>query len=187
MPSAASFSPNPLVSHPPSPPAALAAQGEVAKQKAAKDEHERRKNLTKYIPDVSRSLYSMLEIISDPTGVGAVAGSSAADTARDAAARAAKRPSHLDALVDDVRAKRLKEETLAEKLRTHIEQCEVQSALENVTAAGGARPRQEVYLAPFNEKAPMLSELHHPAFVLKLRADAFVGKLQEGSMGNVYA
>ena len=63
----------------------------------------------------------------------------------------------------------------------------MQSALENVTAAGGARPRQEVYLAPFNEKAPMLSELHHPAFVLKLRADAFVGKLQEGSMGNVYA
>ena len=116
----------------------------------------------------------MLEIISDPTGVGAVAGSSAADTARDAAARAAKRPSHLDALVDDVRAKRLKEETLAEKLRTHIEQCEVQSALENVTAAGGARPRQEVYLAPFNEKAPMLSELHHPA---RFR-DAFVGPLR---------
>ena len=64
-------------------------KAKLAKQKAAKDEHERRKNLTKYIPDVSRSLFSMLEIISDPTGVGAVAGSSAADTARDAAARAA--------------------------------------------------------------------------------------------------
>ena len=25
------------------------------------------------------------------------------------------------------------------------------------------------------QKAPMLSELHHPACVLKLRADAFVG------------
>ena len=46
-------------------------------------------------------------------------------------------------------------------------------------------PTQEVYLAPFNEKAPMLSELHHPAFVLKLRADAFVGKLEEGSMGAI--
>ena len=113
-----------LISHPPIPCYRLQLKAKLAKQKAAKDEHERRKNLTKYIPDVSRSLFSMLEIISDPTGVArGVGGGGAGDTARDAAARAAKRPSHLDALVDDVRAKRLKEETLAEKLRTHIEQC----------------------------------------------------------------
>ena len=81
----------------------LAAQGEAREAKAAKDEHERRKNLTKYIPDVSRSLFSMLEIISDPTGVGAVS-APPPPTPRATPPPAAQRPSHLDALVDDVRA-----------------------------------------------------------------------------------
>merc|ERR1719305_1964431 len=35
----------------------------LAKQRALADERERRKNLTKYIPDVSRALHSMLSAI----------------------------------------------------------------------------------------------------------------------------
>ena len=36
----------------------------IARQRALADEKEKRKNLTKYIPDVSRALFGMLETIS---------------------------------------------------------------------------------------------------------------------------
>ena len=85
-----------------------------------------------------------------------------------------------------------REETLAEKLRAHVEQCDAANALEHVASGGSSLPRQatarpppapprgtdlcrwhqELYLAPFNEGAATLREMHHPLFVLKLSAAA---------------
>ena len=56
-----------------------------------------------------------------------------------------------------------------------VEQCDATAALETVTATGlQQRPRQEIYLAPFNEAAPHLPELHHPNFVFRLNATCMV-------------
>ena len=81
-----------------------------------------------------------------------------------------ERPAEHEALLEEVRSKRLKEEGVAEKLRTHIEQCDATAALETVTATGMLRPRQDIYLVPFNETSRMLPEMHHPSFVLRLHA-----------------
>jgi len=75
-------------------------------------------------------------------------------------------------LLDDVRSKKIKEETLAEKLRDYIEQQDMTAALEQVTSQGAARPRQDVFISPLNEAAGMAPELHHPNFVLRLHKSA---------------
>ena len=77
-------------------------------------------------------------------------------------------PDH-EALLEDVRAKRVRQETLADKLRLHVEQADTTAALETVTAVGMLRPRQELFLSPFDESAPRVAELHHPHFVLRLQ------------------
>ena len=48
------------------------------------------------------------------------------------------------------------------------------AALELVTAGGvsTSRPRQELYLAPYDDASPMLAEIHHPKFVLHLHKAA---------------
>ena len=62
----------------------LQLKAKIARQKALADEKEKRKNLTKYIPDVSRALFGMLETLSkegeedggdDAAGGGGAAGS----------------------------------------------------------------------------------------------------------------
>lgn len=127
----------------------LQLKAKIVKQRALADEREKRKNLTKYIPDVSRAIHGMLSLAADDAG--------------------SKRPREHDELLEEVRGKRLKEENLAEKLRTHVEQCDATAALEQVTATGLSRPRQELYLAAFDGSAPHLPELHHAKFVLKLQ------------------
>lgn len=77
-----------------------------------------------------------------------------------------------ESILDDVRTKRLREETIAEKLRVHVEQCDATAALETVHASGSMRPRQELFVGPLDDEAPRLQELHHPHFVLRLHEHA---------------
>ena len=195
-------------------PAPLQLKAKLAKQRALADERERRKNLTKYIPDVSRALFSVLSLMASDADAAAAAGG-------EASSRKRLTSEHED-LLEQVRQKKLKEETLAEnvrarqrahlaasrhtaashcasrppahlrprhprraeprplndsvcastQLRTHVEQCDSTAALEQVTATGVLKPRQEIFLSPFNEKAPQLPEMFHQHFVLKLQRAA---------------
>ena len=150
----------------------LQLKAKLVKQRALADDKERRKNLTKYIPDVSRAIFKMLSEAADATGAAdasAADGEAAADAADAPPPPLKRRPAEHEGLLDEVRAKRRKEETLADKLRLHVEQCDATAALETVTAVGMLRPRLDVYLSPFDETAPCLPELHHPHFVLRLQ------------------
>ncbi len=92
-----------------------------------------------------------------------------------AAAAGARRPREVehDELVEQVRTKRLKEETLSAKLRDHIEQCDATAALENVTATTAQMPRQDLFLGPFNSANATLPPMHHAHFVLQLPKSVF--------------
>jgi hypothetical protein len=74
------------------------------------DERERRKNLTKYIPDVSRALFSVLSAMATPAQEDASTG------AGDVAASGRKRGVEHEALLEQVRDKRLKESDLSDKV-----------------------------------------------------------------------
>ena len=74
----------------------LQLKAKIARQKALADEKEKRKNLTKYIPDVSRALFGMLETISKE------AEDDGDDAAPAAAAKRVREADHED-LVGQVR------------------------------------------------------------------------------------
>ena len=145
----------------------LQLRSKIVKQRSLAEEKERRKNLTKYIPDVSRAIHGMLTLINRADDGGDDDG----DGERGAPPPPRKRPREYEELLEQVRSKMLKEETLAEKLRTHVEQCDATAALEHVTAIG-ERTRQQIYLGAFDERAPMLPELHHPKFVFQMHKAA---------------
>jgi DNA topoisomerase-6 subunit B len=137
----------------------LQLKAKIVKQRSLAEERERRKNLTKYIPDVARAIHGMLSLVAD----GGTSGSG-----NDGLVTRVRSREHED-LLEDVRLKRLKEETIAEKLRTHVEQCDATAALEHVTASGTtSRPRQEIFISPFDVSQKMLPEMHHPKFVLQI-------------------
>lgn len=135
-------------------------KAKILKQRAMADERERKKNLTKYIPDVSRAFLSMMKGMID-----------ADDTPPSVAARKRKRePEHVE-LLDQVRNNVLGEEVLVEKLRTHVEDADAANALETAEGSKAAsRLTFELYLAPRNEGTLMLPEIQHPLFALKLYA-----------------
>ena len=143
----------------------LQLKSKIVKQRSLADERERRKNLTKYIPDVARAMHGMLRLIEEDATEASGGGSSVAPR---------KRTREHEELLTDVKEQKVREDTLAEKLRTHVEQCDATAALEHVTAGGGSRPRVDLFVGPFNESAPMLTEVHHSKFVLQLHKGALV-------------
>jgi len=132
----------------------------LLKQKALSDDRERRKNLTKYIPDVSRAFFSVISMIADK------------EQSQASASTSRKLDDEERGIVDEVRHKRLKVETLSEKLRIHIEQCDASSALEQVTATGVQQPRRELFLSPRHDALDLLPDMHHPRFIFRLHACA---------------
>lgn len=168
-------------------------KAKLAKQRALADEKERRKNLTKYIPDVCRALHSMLSVIAQPDHGGE------GDAARSSASVNLKRTAEEEALLQEVRNKRLKEDDLSDKvntslaehaacrgvhaclhcssaarqLRKYVEQYDQHAALEHVAATGASKARTEVYLSPLNDTLPSMPALHHPCFVFEPVLKAF--------------
>ena len=59
------------------------------------------------------------------------------------------------------------------QLRLHVEQYDATAALEQVAATGGLKPREDVFLSPFNDSSIQLAELHHTCFVFKPQKAAF--------------
>ena len=197
----------------------LQLKAKIVKQRALADEREKKKNLTKYIPDVSRALIGSparrahrcppqldgggavsVGMMSQLAEAGGEAGGGrqrarprdaehdalleqarAAVWRRGGAGRGGRRgqresirPPPLPPRLSQVRAKRLKEEDLSEKLRVHVETCDAANALETVEAGkrGARLLLQDLYLSPLDEATELLPEVQHPLFALKLHARA---------------
>ena len=60
----------------------LQLKSKIVKQRALADDRERRKNLTKYIPDVSRALFGVPSSIAQPAASAAEAASPAQSSAK---------------------------------------------------------------------------------------------------------
>ncbi|PRW61315.1 DNA topoisomerase 6 subunit B [Chlorella sorokiniana] len=95
----------------------LQLKSKIARQQAAREQRQRKKNLTKYIPNVAAALFAVLETVAEQRGD------------ENAAKRRRLEPDHA-LVVNGVRSGEVTEAKLAAKLQEHVEQIDVDMALE---------------------------------------------------------
>eukprot|EP00889_Picochlorum_renovo_P003283 jgi/Picre1/30313/NNA_005677.t1 len=86
----------------------------IVRQQAAREQKQRKRNLSKYIPNVAAAVYTVLQSISE----------------RDADAKRICRGIDMSDLVSDVRRGSLSEKSLEEKLAQHVERIDTDMAME---------------------------------------------------------
>eukprot|EP00252_Welwitschia_mirabilis_P003041 TRINITY_DN13100_c0_g1_i1.p1 TRINITY_DN13100_c0_g1~~TRINITY_DN13100_c0_g1_i1.p1 ORF type:complete len:676 (-),score=156.66 TRINITY_DN13100_c0_g1_i1:550-2577(-) len=125
-------------------------KSKIVKKQQARERQERKRNLTKYIQDVSRAIYEVLK-----------------DSAK---ARESKRQktSRDDEILQKVSSGEITGETLKEKLIQHVEQVDVEMALEYATQSGMTLDaRDNIYLGSLQGNRKF-SDFHSPVCVIRL-------------------
>ncbi|XP_010544240.1 PREDICTED: DNA topoisomerase 6 subunit B isoform X2 [Tarenaya hassleriana] len=126
-------------------------KSKIVKRIQAREQQERKRNLSRYIPDVSGAVYDVLKEMS-----------------REHATKK-KRYSGEDALVlEKVSERLITKETLQEKLAKHVEQVDYEMALEYATQSGvSEEPREDIYIQQLDPKNHFV-DFQSPAFVFRL-------------------
>eukprot|EP00249_Psilotum_nudum_P016619 c25911_g1_i1 orf=138-2168(+) len=122
----------------------------IVRQQAARDKQERKRNLTKYIPDASRAIHEVLLAISDSR-------------------KRQRYGEEYDKIIDKVALHEITEGTLRQKLSQHVDQMDIEMALEYATQTGMAEAvRETIYLRTVDEKRSFEIEFHTPVCILRL-------------------
>ncbi|GAV69075.1 HATPase_c domain-containing protein/Topo-VIb_trans domain-containing protein, partial [Cephalotus follicularis] len=126
-------------------------KSKIVKKLQAREQQERKRNLSRYIPDATNALYDVLK-----------------EMAQQHASKK-KRYEEQDAdLLQKVSARLITKETLREKLAQHVEQVDYEMALEYATQSGvSEEPREAIYLQALDAKRRFI-DLHSPVFVFRL-------------------
>ncbi|XVF47461.1 hypothetical protein PTKIN_Ptkin03bG0110400 [Pterospermum kingtungense] len=126
-------------------------KSKIAKKMQAREQQERRRNLSKYIPDATNAVYDVLQ-----------------EMAKLHASKR-KRYEEGDAVIlQKVSDQLITKETLQEKLTQHVEKVDYEMALEYATQSGvSEEPREDIYLQSLDAKSNFF-DLHSPIFVFRL-------------------
>ncbi|EXB48402.1 DNA topoisomerase 6 subunit B [Morus notabilis] len=126
-------------------------KSKIVKKMQAREQQERKRNLSKYIPDVTGAVYDVLK------GMAQLHASKK------------KRFEAEDAeLLGKVSARVVTKETLMEKLAQYVEQVDYEMALEYATQSGvSEEPRESIFLQSL-EAEDQYVDLHNPIFVFRL-------------------
>lgn len=109
----------------------LQLKSKIVKKLQARERQERKRNLTRYIPDASRALGSVLEVLAQQD---------------DAKKRKCYSDEDLE-ILKKVASHEITEATFVEKIRHHVEQVDYEMALEYATQSGAREePQESVYL-----------------------------------------
>ncbi|GAB4856080.1 DNA topoisomerase 6 subunit B [Ancistrocladus abbreviatus] len=126
-------------------------KSKIVKKIQAREQQERKRNLSKYIPDATNAIYDVLREMS--------------------LLHASKKKRYADEdaeILKKVSALSLTKEMLREKLAKHVEQVDYEMALEFATQAGASEePKEAVYIQSLDPKSNFI-ELRCPAFVFRL-------------------
>ncbi|MEW5305936.1 MAG: hypothetical protein WDW36_008446 [Sanguina aurantia] len=135
----------------------LQLKAKISRAQSAKEQESRKRNLTRYIPDVTSSIIKVLEKMA--------AGGSAAAAGGPKRAKLQQG----DDLLVRVASKAVTEQTLAARLLEHIERIDTDMALEYQVAQGmvGAA-KERVALMPLTSRHSHGPELHTKVAVIKL-------------------
>ncbi|KAK1259723.1 DNA topoisomerase 6 subunit B [Acorus gramineus] len=126
-------------------------KSKIMKKLQARERQERKRNLTKYIPDASRAIYEVLKEM--------------------ASGRQTKRQrceGEEDDILHKVAVEEITEATFREKLAQHVEQVDREMALEYATQSGvSEEPREALYIQAL-EDAKNFIDFHGPVCVFRL-------------------
>ncbi|KZV52333.1 DNA topoisomerase 6 subunit B, partial [Dorcoceras hygrometricum] len=129
----------------------IASAVKTAIQQCCAQLKERKRSLSKYIPNATGAIYEILKEMS----------SSHASKKRRSDDKDAE-------LLRQVSAKLVTEEMLREKLTQHVEQVDYEMALEYATQTGvNEEPRDDIYIQPLKTECN-LTEFYSPVFVFRL-------------------
>ncbi|KAK3042302.1 hypothetical protein RJ639_001897 [Escallonia herrerae] len=126
-------------------------KSKIVKKIQAREQQERKRNLSKYIPDATNAIY---EVLKEMTHL-----------------HASKKRRYDDKdveLLSKVSARLITKDTLREKLAQHVEQVDYEMALEYATQSGvKEEPRENIYLQLLEAEKDFI-DFHGPVFVFRL-------------------
>ncbi|OAP01868.1 TOP6B [Arabidopsis thaliana] len=127
-------------------------KSKIVKRLQAREQQERKRSLSRYIPDATGAVYEVLKQMTEEH-----------KTKR-------KRYGEEDiVMLDKVSKQIITKETLKEKLAEHVEQVDYEMALEYATQSGvSEEPRENIYLQHLDPNKSNFIDLHSPTFVFRL-------------------
>eukprot|EP00898_Chlorokybus_atmophyticus_P006071 jgi/Chlat1/6465/Chrsp45S05966 len=135
-------------------------KSKLVKQQQARERQQRKRNLTKYIPDVARAIFTILEDM-------------AQDNAAEAKRRRLELPEKSREIMTQVHSNELTETLLVQKLEQHVDQVDAEMAFEYAMQTGNVdAARQALYLSAMQTNDVFRTELHHPLCVFKILHEA---------------
>ncbi|XP_042391435.1 DNA topoisomerase 6 subunit B-like isoform X2 [Zingiber officinale] len=129
----------------------LQLRSKIVKKLQARERQERKRNLTRYIPDASRAIMEVLD-----------------EMAQDYDPKRHRYDKEDDELVSKVASHQITEATFRENLSQYVEQVDYEMALEYATQTGVIEePREDIYLSSL-EGLFNCVDLHSPVFIFRL-------------------
>ncbi|XP_021863172.1 DNA topoisomerase 6 subunit B [Spinacia oleracea] len=126
-------------------------KSKIVKRIQAREQQERKRNMSKYIPDAANAIYEVLR-----------------EAAQLHASKKRKYEGEDAEILKKVATRALTTETLKEKLARHVEQVDYEMALEYATQAGvSEEPRETFHIQSLESKGNFI-DLHSPVFVFRL-------------------
>ncbi|OMP04162.1 hypothetical protein COLO4_09893 [Corchorus olitorius] len=126
-------------------------KSKIVKKMQAREQQERKRNLSKYIPDAANAVYDVLK-----------------EMAKSHASKK-KRFAEKDVdILQKVANQLITKETLKEKLTEHVEKVDYEMALEYATQSGvSEEPREDIYLQSLDATSNFL-DFHSTTFIFRL-------------------
>ncbi|XP_009395854.2 DNA topoisomerase 6 subunit B isoform X2 [Musa acuminata AAA Group] len=129
----------------------LQLRSKIVKKLQARERQERKRNLTRYIPDASRAIMDVLE-----------------EMAQNYEPKRQRYDKEDDELLNKIASNEITEATFGESLSQYVEQVDYDMALEYATQSGASEePREPIYLSSL-EGSYSYVDLHSPVFVFRL-------------------
>ncbi|MBA0700117.1 hypothetical protein Goari_001687, partial [Gossypium aridum] len=126
-------------------------KSKIVKKMQAREQQERKRNLSKYIPDASNAVYDVLQ-----------------EMAKSHASKKRRYEEGDADILQKVSDHLITKETLYEKLTQHVEKVDYEMALEYATQTGvREEPREDIYLQSLDGKGNFF-DFHSPIFVFRL-------------------
>ncbi|KAG5566226.1 hypothetical protein RHGRI_001986 [Rhododendron griersonianum] len=126
-------------------------KAKIVRKIQAREQQERKRNLSKYIPDATGAIYDVLQ-----------------EMARSHAAKRKRYEGEDAELLKKVSVRSITKETLSEKLAQHVEQVDYEMALEYATHSGvKEEPREPIYIQSLEAEKQFI-DFHCPIFVFRL-------------------
>ncbi|GLU24169.1 hypothetical protein SLE2022_401250 [Rubroshorea leprosula] len=126
-------------------------KSKIVKKMQAREQQERKRNLSKYIPDATNAVYDVLK-----------------EMAKSHSSKKKRFEDEDTDILRKVSAQLITKETLKEKLAQHVEKVDYEMALEYATQSGvSEEPREDIYLQLLDANANFL-DFDSPIFVFRL-------------------